>query len=29
VLAEINQEAWMRNCFIEADAWEEGIERSW
>ncbi|RLR31940.1 transposase, partial [Pseudomonas aeruginosa] len=24
-----SQEADMRNCFIEADAWEEGTERRW
>jgi len=24
-----DQEADMRNCFIEADAWEEGTERRW
>ncbi|WP_422766350.1 recombinase family protein [Pseudomonas aeruginosa] len=29
LLAEISQEADMRNCFIEADAWEEGTERRW
>ena len=27
--AFISQEADMRNCFIEADAWEEGTERRW
>ncbi|HGY2327244.1 TPA: recombinase family protein, partial [Pseudomonas aeruginosa] len=27
LLTEISQEADMRNCFIEADAWEEGTER--
>ena len=29
LLTEISQEAEMRNCFIEADAWEEGFERRW
>ncbi|NQA30377.1 recombinase family protein [Pseudomonas aeruginosa] len=29
LLTEISQEADMRNCFIEADAWEEGTERRW
>jgi hypothetical protein len=29
LLTEISQEAEMRNCFIEADAWEEGSERRW
>ena len=29
LLGEISQEAEMRNCFIEADAWEEGTERRW
>ena len=29
LLTEISQEADMRNCFIEADAWEEGSERRW
>lgn len=29
LLTEISQEAEMRNCFIEADAWEEGTERRW
>lgn len=29
LLIEISQEADMRNCFIEADAWEEGTERRW
>ncbi|MDR6919098.1 DNA invertase Pin-like site-specific DNA recombinase [Pseudomonas sp. 3296] len=29
LLSEISQEAEMRNCFIEADAWEEGTERRW
>jgi hypothetical protein len=27
LLTEISQEAEMRNCFIEVDAWEEGSER--
>ncbi len=29
LLTEISQEADMRNCFIEADAWKEGTERRW
>ena len=29
LLTEISQEAYMRNCFIEADAWEVGTERRW
>ena len=29
LLTGISQEADMRNCFIEADAWEEGTERRW
>ncbi|RMR48995.1 DNA invertase, partial [Pseudomonas savastanoi pv. glycinea] len=29
LLTEMSQEAEMRNCFIEADAWEEGTERRW
>lgn len=29
LLTEISQQADMRNCFIEADAWEEGTERRW
>lgn len=29
LLTEISQEAEMRNCFIEADAWEDGTERRW
>ncbi|WP_081997829.1 transposase [Pseudomonas sp. 11/12A] len=29
LLTEISQEADMRNCFIEADAREEGTERRW
>lgn len=29
LLSEISQEAEMRNCFIEADAWEDGTERRW
>lgn len=29
LLTEISQEAEMRNCFIEANAWEEGTERRW
>lgn len=29
LLGEISQEAEMRNCYIEADAWEEGTERRW
>lgn len=29
LLGEISQEAEMRNCFIEADAWEDGTERRW
>ena len=29
LLTEVSQEADMRNCFIEADAWEEGTERRW
>jgi predicted transcriptional regulator len=29
LLTEISQEAEMRNCFIETDAWEEGTERRW
>lgn len=29
LLGEISQEADMRNCFIEADAWQEGTERRW
>ncbi|MNB83990.1 hypothetical protein PS726_04712 [Pseudomonas fluorescens] len=29
LLTEIGQEADMRNCFIEAVAWEEGTERRW
>ncbi|MFU0820420.1 hypothetical protein SAMN04490192_4051 [Pseudomonas lundensis] len=29
LLGEISQEAEMRNCFIEADAWEEATERRW
>ena len=29
LLTEVRQEADMRNCFIEADAWEEGTERRW
>ncbi|AFK68650.1 TnpR [Pseudomonas putida ND6] len=29
LLTEISQEADMRNCFVEMDAWEEGTERRW
>ena len=29
LLIDISQEAEMHNCFIEADAWEEGTERHW
>ncbi|RUI13570.1 transposase [Pseudomonas aeruginosa] len=29
LLTEISQEADMRNCFAEMDAWEEGTERRW
>ena len=29
LLAEISQEADMRNCFVEMDVWEEGTERRW
>ncbi|PXX58929.1 hypothetical protein SAMN05660489_04787 [Pseudomonas sp. LAMO17WK12:I10] len=29
LLSEISQEAEMRNCFIGADAWEEGTQRRW
>lgn len=29
LMSEITQEAKMRNCFIEAEAWEEGTERRW
>jgi AcrR family transcriptional regulator len=29
LLTEISQEAETRNCFIEADVWEEGTERRW
>lgn len=29
LLTEISQEADMRHCFVEMDAWEEGTERRW
>nr|WP_124305197.1 hypothetical protein [Pseudomonas chlororaphis] len=29
LLTEISQEADMRNCFVEMDAWEEGTGRRW
>ncbi|MGP5760870.1 hypothetical protein [Pseudomonas aeruginosa] len=29
LLTEISQEADMRSCFVEMDAWEEGTERRW
>ncbi|MCY1522897.1 hypothetical protein D9M68_577760 [compost metagenome] len=29
LLTEISQEADMRNCFVEMDAWEAGTERRW
>ncbi len=29
LLTEVSKEAEMRNCFIEANAWEEGTERRW
>ncbi|MBX7222565.1 MAG: hypothetical protein K1Y36_21640 [Blastocatellia bacterium] len=29
LLREIESEADMRFCFIEADVWEEGTDRSW
>ncbi|MCY1290409.1 hypothetical protein D9M69_406320 [compost metagenome] len=29
LLTEVSQEADMRNCFVEMDAWEEGTERRW
>lgn len=29
LLTEISQEADMRSCFVEMDAWEEGTEKRW